>query len=94
LRAATTSGGARALGNATGSAHQGGTNVYTVEFGSDVSACVYSAVLAAVASGPVVEQPPAGRITVASGGVGRVVVRTFGADGAPAEAPFHLTVSC
>lgn len=94
LRAAITAGGARALGNATASAHTGATNVYTVDFAQDVSGCVYSAVLASVQAGPVLEQPPAGRITVASGGASRVTVRTFAADGSPAEASFHLTVSC
>ena len=94
FRAAINSGGAKALGNATNSSHQGGTNVYSVEFGQDVSGCIYSAVLAAVQAGPVLEQPPAGRITVASGGGNKVVVKTFGADGTPAEAPFHVTASC
>jgi hypothetical protein len=94
FRAAISSGGAAVLGNATSAAHQGGTNVYTVEFGGDVSRCIYSAVLAAVQAGPQVEQPPPGRITVASGGANRVVVNTFNADGSPGEAPFHVTASC
>ncbi len=94
LRAAITSGGAKTLGNATNSSHQGGTNVYSIEFAQDVSSCIYSAVLASVQAGPVLEQPPAGRITVASGGGNKITVRTFGADGAPLEAPFHLTASC
>ena len=83
-----------ALGNATNSSHQGGTNLYSVEFAQDVSGCIYSAVLAAVQAGPQLEQPPAGRITVASGGGNKVIVTTFGADGSPAEAPFHVTASC
>jgi hypothetical protein len=94
FRAAISSGGAAVLGNATSAAHQGGTNVYTIEFGRDVSACIYSAVLAAVQVGPQLEQPPAGRITVASGGGNKVVVNTFNVDGSAAEAPFHVTASC
>jgi hypothetical protein len=94
FRAAVSSGGAAVLGNATSAAHQGGTNVYTVEFSGDVSACIYSAVLAAVQAGPQVEQPPPGRITVGSGGGGRVIVNTFNAEGSPSEAPFHVTASC
>lgn len=94
FRAAITSGGAKVLGNATNSSHQGGTNVYSIEFARDVSSCIYSAVLAAVQAGSGVEQPPAGRITVASGGANKVTVSTFGADGTPTEAPFHLTASC
>lgn len=94
FRAAISSGGVKVLGNATNSSHQGGTNVYTIEFAQDVSGCVYSAVLAAVQAGPQLEQPPAGRITVASGGGNNLRVQTFGADGAAAEAPFHVTASC
>jgi hypothetical protein len=94
FRAAISSGGAAVLGNAVSAAHQGGTNEYVIDFGSDVSRCVYTAVLAAVQAGPVLEQPPAGRITVASGGGTRLVVRTYGANGAPQEAPFHATASC
>ena len=94
FRAAVTAGGVKTLGNATNTSHQGGTNVYSVEFAQDVSGCIYSAVLAAVQAGPQLEQPPAGRITVASGGGNRVTVSTFGVDGSPAEAPFHVTASC
>jgi hypothetical protein len=94
-RAAVNSGGTEVVGTARQSVdHPGGSNSYTLQFGHDVSACVYSATLAAVQNGPTVEQPPAGRITVASGGGANVVVHTFDASGAPAPAPFHLLVSC
>jgi hypothetical protein len=92
-RAAVNTGGGTPAGNAKSVTHTGG-NDYTVQFDRDVSACVYSATLAAVANGPTIEQPPAGRITVASAGGASVLVRTFAADGAPAEAPFHLLVAC
>jgi hypothetical protein len=95
-RAAITTGGAQSKGNSQGAQHQTNTNEYRVEFGTDVSQCVYSATLAAVQSGPTLEQPEAGRITVASDldRNSRVVVKTFRADGAPAEQPFHVVVAC
>jgi hypothetical protein len=93
-RAAVNTGGGTPAGNAKGANHQGGSNEYTVQFDRDVSACVYSATLAAVQNGPTLEQPPAGRVTVASAGGPNVLVRTFGADGAPVQAPFHLLVAC
>jgi hypothetical protein len=93
-RAAVNSGGGTPAGNARVVNHQGGTNEYVVVFDNDVSGCVYSATLAAVQNGPTIEQPPAGRITVASAGAGNVLVKTFAADGNPAAAPFHLVVAC
>ena len=86
--------GGPAGGNAQNTAHTRGTNVYRVEFPTDVSGCTYSATLAAVQNGPTLEQPPAGRITVQSGGGLNVLVKTFDAAGNPAEAPFHLIVAC
>jgi hypothetical protein len=47
-----------------------------------------------VQNGPTLEQPPAGRITVASAGGAKVLVRTFNAAGTAAPEPFHLLVSC
>jgi hypothetical protein len=93
-RAAVNSGGGTPSGNARTVNHQGGTNEYTVHFDRDVSACIYSATLAAVQNGPTLEQPPAGRITAASAGGDGVLVRTFAANGTAAEAPFHLIVAC
>jgi hypothetical protein len=69
---------------------------YRVFFGeNNVSACIYSATLAAVQNGPTLEQPPAGRITVANDPDPRaVLVKTYDAAGSPVEAPFHLIVAC
>lgn len=86
--------GALAGGNAQNSAHDRSTNVYRVEFPTDVSPCTYAATLAAVQNGPALEQPPAGRITVQSGGGPNVLVKTYDAAGNPTEAPFHLIVAC
>ena len=94
-RAAVTSGGGTVRGNATGAGHSGG-NEYRVFFGeNNVSGCIYSATLAAVQNGPTLEQPPAGRITVANDTDPRaVLVKTFDLAGNPVEAPFHLIVAC
>ena len=86
--------GGRAGGNAQSSAHTRGTNEYRVEFRTDVAGFTYSATLAAVQNGPTLEQPPAGRITVQSGGGLNVLVKTYDAAGNPTEAPFHLIVAC
>ena len=86
--------GGPVAGNARTTAHDRSTNLYRVEFPTDVSGCTYSATLAAVQNGPVLEEPPAGRITVQSGGAGNVLVKTYDAAGNAAEAPFHLIVAC
>ena len=93
LRAAVSSGGVAASGNSTAVAHVSGTNVYGVRFAQNTASCVATATLAAVQAGPTLEQPEAGRITVAAN-ADRVDVKTFAANGTPAEQPFHLTVSC
>lgn len=94
-RAAVTSGGGSVRGNATGAGHVSG-NEYHVTFpASNIHDCVYSASLAAVQNGPTLEQPPAGRITVADDADPRgVLVKTYDANGNPIEAPFHLIVAC
>lgn len=92
-RAAVNSGGGTPRGNATGANHDSGTNQYTVFFERSVDACVATATLAAVQNGPVLEQPPPGRITVAHSG-NSVIVKTFAADGSPDGQPFNLIVAC
>lgn len=93
-RAAVDSGGGHNVGTARTVTHAGGSNQYTVEFAHDVSGCVYGATLAAVQNGPTLEQPPAGRITVASAGGAKVLVKTYDAAGTGAPEPFHLLVAC
>ena len=93
-RAAVDSGGGHNLGTARTVTHAGGSNEYTVEFTHDVSGCVYVATLAAVQNGPTLEQPPAGRITVAPAGGANVLVKTYDAAGTGAPEPFHLLVAC
>ena len=93
FRAAVSSGGVAALGNARSVQHISGSNEYRIDFGSNPSACITTATLAAVQAGPVLEQPQAGRITVSRDG-SRVLVKTFAASGSPAEQPFHLALGC
>lgn len=93
LRAAVSSGGGAAAGNARSVEHLSGSNEYRIDFGRDLAGCIYSATLAAVQAGPTVEQPEAGRITVATDG-SRVLVRTFAANGNALEQPFHLSAGC
>lgn len=94
LRAAVPSGGTVQRGNATSAAHQGGTNEYRVQFDRDISSCVSTATLAAVPTGAGADQPAAGRITVTHDQPTSVLVRTYGADGTPAEQPFNVIVAC
>jgi hypothetical protein len=94
LRAAVPSGGTVQRGNATGAAHQGGTNEYRVTFASDITACVATASLAAVPAGAGTDVPVAGRITVAQDQPTSVLVRTFAVDGTPVEQPFNVIVAC
>jgi hypothetical protein len=93
-RAAINSGGGAVAGNSKTGSHAAGTNEYTIGFAADVSACIYSATLAAVQNGPTLEQPPAGRITVASGGGANVLVKTYDAAGNATPEPFHLLIAC
>ena len=92
-RAVVNSGGGLARGNALTTSHQGATGRYTVAFDRDVSACVATATLSDAPNGPTTEVPPPGRITVGVEGP-RVVVRTFGADGAPQDLPFSVIAAC
>jgi hypothetical protein len=65
-----------------------GAGDYRVEFTADVNSCVYQVTAA---------DPSAARIVSASedaGNTKRVAVQTRDAAGAPADAPFHLTVNC
>ena len=94
FRAAISTAGVPTGGNARNAEHNRATNVYRIEFPTDVAACMYAATLAAIQAGPTLEEPPAGRITVQSGGGGNVLVKTYNAAGNPAEAPFHLIVAC
>jgi len=85
--------GGDAMGGTTQRVTHTDASLYTIIFGRDVSACTYSATLARVPGGGVVD-PPAGRITVASTGGPNVLVRTFDAAGTPIDLPFHLIVAC
>src|SRR4051812_18605571 len=93
FRAAVSTGGVAAFGNALAVTHISGSNEYRIDFGRNPSNCIFSATLAAVQAGPVLEQPQAGRITV-SRDTTRVLVKTFAANGSASEQPFHLAMGC
>jgi hypothetical protein len=68
-----------------------GTGTYEVDFGTkDVSGCAFVATLGAPG---VSTTPPVGEISVASDADG-VFIQTSNSAGAPADASFHLYVSC
>jgi hypothetical protein len=92
-RATVNSGGATVRGNAIGVTHQGGSGLYTIAFERDVSSCVTTATLAEAQNGPMLEQPPAGRITVGTDST-RAAVRTFDVDGSVRDLPFNVVVIC
>jgi hypothetical protein len=93
FRAAVNTAGAAVAGNAT-AASRDSAGVYTVDFGKDVSACFYSATLAAVKNGTGTDTPTAGSITVTPGTAATSIkVSTF-TGGTPADEPFHVGVSC
>src|SRR3954447_17095989 len=88
--AAVTAAGATPRGNATSASHTSvGSGSYTVGFGQNVSACVYSATLGSTDATTV----PGGRVSVRDDG-GNVGVQTYDAAGNPADLPFHLAVFC
>ena len=91
--AAVNSGGTAVRGNATGFTHQGGSGLYVLAFGREVSTCQAAATLAAVQNGPTLEQPTPGRITVATDGA-NLVVRTFDVDGSVKDQPFNASIVC
>ena len=94
LRAAVSSGGGAAAGNARTVEHLSGSNEYRIDFGRDLTGCIYGATLAAARAGPDAgATPEAGRITVGTDG-SRVFVRTFGASGNALEQPFHVSAGC
>jgi hypothetical protein len=103
-RAAVTSTGALAGGNAKSVSHTG-PGIYVIEFDRDVSGCTYSATFASVKSGSTVDDPTtvAGHITAAAGdATSRITVKTFdnatpGGTPTPdvaADEPFHLIAAC
>jgi hypothetical protein len=99
-REAVNKAGLAVAGNAT-SVSRTSQGAYTVTFGRDVSACQYSATLAAVTSAGTTDSPdPAGRILVQPGASATPVeVRTYVDDAtthvpAVTDQPFHLIVAC
>jgi hypothetical protein len=97
FRTASTATGASAGGDAKAMSHAAGSAVYTVDFGQDVSGCMYSATIGAVKTSSGISDPPATAQSATaspSTDVNKVVVKTLAADGSPLDAPFHLLVAC
>jgi hypothetical protein len=69
---------------------------YTVDLGTDVSTCQFSATVGGVKTGNVIEQPPVAFATAGPGAATSAVsVRTYAVPGGAAvDAPFHLLVAC
>ncbi len=85
--------GALARNRGATSATRTGEGQYQVVFDADVAGCTYFATLGDVAAGA----PPAGEVAVGStagNANGVTVVTRDGTGAAPADRPFHLTVSC
>jgi hypothetical protein len=94
FRAAVTSSGAAAGGNAKG-ATRSATGEYVVDLGRDVSACQLAATMAGVRNGTSTEAAIPGLITAtADAGANTVHVSTKTAAGVALDAPFHLLVAC
>ena len=74
------------------SAHTAGTGLYTVTFSKDISGCAFVATLGSIST----NAPTIGMIGVTgdSGDPNSVVVQTTDSAGTPADASFHLSVSC
>jgi hypothetical protein len=97
FRTAATATGAAAGGNAKAISHAASSGIYTVDFGQDVSACMYSATIGAVKTSGGISDPPATALAATaspSTDVNKIVVKTLDADGNVLDAPFHLLVAC
>ena len=90
--AVVTGAGVAARGRGVSSAARTGAGRYQVIFDRDVRNCAYLATLGDVGAAA----PPTGEITTSSlsTNVNGVSIRTEASDGAAADRPFHLVVSC
>lgn len=89
LFAVVNAAGERTAGTATSGGASGATGTYLIGFARSVQGCAATATLGTADASATV----AGRITVNVVN-GQVGVQTYGADGSPTNAPFHLIVAC
>lgn len=89
LYAVVSAAGERIAGTATSGGSSGGTGSYLIGFARSVQGCAATATLGTADGSTAVP----GRITVNIVN-GQAGVQTYGADGSPASAPFHLLVAC
>ena len=87
FHAAATAAGAAAGGNAKTITKPAGTGIYTVDLGSDVSACQYGATVTGADVGFATVTPDATNKNI-------VTVNTFAGGGAAADRAFNLIVVC
>jgi hypothetical protein len=92
LGAAVNSGGGVARGNGVATSNRSGTGQYEITFTRDVGSCFAVAAISDVPGGGTTT--PNGGEIVTSVSATIVAVRTRNSDGAPADLPFHLVVSC
>jgi hypothetical protein len=86
------SGGGIVVGDVSQSTDRG-VNGRLFHFAKPVDRCAYSATLARIPGGGVVDPEPGSTVTVAAEG-GGVLVRTWDASNQPKALPFHLIVAC
>ena len=86
------SGGGPVAGNAT--SHEGaGPGARLLGFERSVAGCVAVASITSLPGGP--PSPPwNGHVTAEPSGDGRILVKTYDANGEPAQYPFNLIVAC
>jgi hypothetical protein len=87
FHSAVTAAGAQSAGNAKTVTHTGSTNAYTVDLGTDVSTCQFSATITGGDLGFIRVTPDATNKNI-------VTVNTAAVGGGDAERPFNLIVAC
>jgi hypothetical protein len=87
FHSAVTDAGTQSAGNAKGVTHTAASGVYTVDLGSDVSACQSAATVTGTTAGLATVTPDATNKNV-------LTVSTFAPAGAPADRAFNLIVAC
>ena len=87
------SGGELVTGNAT-SNEGAGPGGRLLGFERSVAGCVPVASITSLAGGPIPSPPPTSHVTAEPSGDGRILVKTYDANGDPAQYPFNLIVAC
>jgi hypothetical protein len=91
--AAVNSGGGLKRGNATFTA-RAGANGRIIGFSRSIASCVSAATLASVPGGHIETPPGLGHVITTPTADGRILVRTWNANGTEETLPFNLIVAC